>query len=277
MHVKFALALDGAARAFLHLRNSKISNPRHILIDIENKSHIMGRELQKKKNRSGISKVRRNPKSKKKILSNHIVAANWDKTQTLAQNYRRLGLTSKLNKNTGGVERKPGDEVHQSDPLSIDGRRKKALEEIDIAEAKIERDPKTGAILRIVDEGRTVRPNPLNDPLLELDSDREDDDVEDIDQHGGESFTATHASTQSRTAVVGLLEEEANRPAAKYQRKQPEGEREFIEKLVRKYGDDYTAMSRDIKINYMQRSPADLRRRVKKWREQGGLVTTTIE
>lgn len=237
----------------------------------------MGRELQKKKNRSGISKVRRKPKSKKRILSNHIIAANWDKDQTLAQNYRRLGLTSKLNKNTGGVERKAGDEVQQSDPLSIEGRRKKALEEVEVTEAKIERDPKTGAILRVVDDGRRAKPNPLNDPLNEFDSDSEEDDAEEVDQHGGESFTAAPRSAKPRTEVVGFLEEEASRPAAKYQRKQPEGEQDFIEKLVRKYGDDYTAMSRDVKINYMQRSPSDLKRRVKKWREQGGQIDVVVE
>jgi nucleolar protein 16 len=37
----------------------------------------MGRELQKKKNRSSIPKVKRNGKSKKKMLSNPIIAANW--------------------------------------------------------------------------------------------------------------------------------------------------------------------------------------------------------
>lgn len=37
----------------------------------------MGRELQKRKNRSGVAKIRQKPKSKKKILSNPIIAANW--------------------------------------------------------------------------------------------------------------------------------------------------------------------------------------------------------
>lgn len=37
----------------------------------------MGRELQKKKNRSSLPKKRQNPKSKKKILANPIIAANW--------------------------------------------------------------------------------------------------------------------------------------------------------------------------------------------------------
>lgn len=37
----------------------------------------MGRELQKKKNRSSIPKKRQAAKSKKKILANPIIAANW--------------------------------------------------------------------------------------------------------------------------------------------------------------------------------------------------------
>ena len=68
------------------------------------------------------------------------------------------------------------------------------------------------------------------------------------------------------------MEQEASRPAKKHVPKQSEGERAFVEELVAKYGDDYTAMARDMKINYMQRSEGDLKRRVKKWRESGGTV-----
>lgn len=37
----------------------------------------MGRELQKKKNRSSLPKLRHKQPSKKKILQNPIIAANW--------------------------------------------------------------------------------------------------------------------------------------------------------------------------------------------------------
>lgn len=37
----------------------------------------MGRELQKKKNKSSLPKRRQNAPSKKKILQNPIIAANW--------------------------------------------------------------------------------------------------------------------------------------------------------------------------------------------------------
>jgi len=37
----------------------------------------MGRELQKKKNRSSTAKITKKAKSKKKLLQNPIIAANW--------------------------------------------------------------------------------------------------------------------------------------------------------------------------------------------------------
>jgi nucleolar protein 16 len=230
----------------------------------------MGRELQKRKNRSSTPKVRRKPKSKKRILSNHIIASNWDKSQTLAQNYKRLGLTARLNKTTGGVEKRAGEESN-GDALKIQGKKGKAAESMQVGEAKIERDPKTGAILKILDQPSTQRSNPLNDPLNHLDSDSEDEAMETFDQHGTQA-PAVRESSSPRTQVVEELEQESKKPAPKYQRKQSEGERAFIEELVKKHGDDYTAMARDMKVNYMQRSEGDLKKRIKKWRELGGVI-----
>lgn len=225
----------------------------------------MANPRQKKKARSGISKARRKPKSKKQLLNNSIIAANWDKSETLAQNYKRLGLTRRLNKNTGGVEKKVSDvgveEVRNG--LEIGGTGKTA--QLDVGQARIERDPETGKIIRVLDESFS-RPNPLNDPLNHLDSDVSDVEMV-FDQHGHVPIgTAVKAPI---TAVVAELEREAARPEKKYKRRQPEGEKAFVAELVEKYGDDYEAMARDMKINYMQRSAGDLKRRVKKWREDG--------
>ncbi|KAK4634129.1 Nucleolar protein 16 [Fulvia fulva] len=238
----------------------------------------MGRELQKKKNRSGINKVRQKPKSKKKILTNPIIAENWDKSQSLAQNYTRLGLTAKLNKNTGGVERKVSDVLDETaragDALHI-ANASKRKEQLDVSEAKIERDPETGKILRVLDDGRnTVRSNPLNDPLNHLDSDDSEDEVlNHRNQHATDGFGgAAGDDEESKTETVRRLEEAANRPAKKFKRRMPDGEVEFVEELVRKYGDDYGKMARDHRINYMQRSEGDIKKRIKKWRENGGTL-----
>ncbi|PPJ54190.1 hypothetical protein CBER1_01100 [Cercospora berteroae] len=248
----------------------------------------MGRELQKRKNRSGISKVRQKPKSKKRVLNNPIIAANWDKSLTLAQNYKKLGLAVKLNKSTGGTEKKLSDlkqrqsggheeewqGIDEVDPLNITSTSSRKKQQIDLAEAKIERDPETGAILRIIEQDLPKK-NPLNDPLAEFDSDSEEEEVvEDqvFNLRNQHANTGTKGSVPAKTDTVRALEEQASRPAAKHKRRQPEGEVQFIEELVRKYGEDYGKMARDMKINYMQRSEGDLRKRIKKWKEAGGKV-----
>ncbi|EMF17123.1 uncharacterized protein SEPMUDRAFT_146215 [Sphaerulina musiva SO2202] len=237
----------------------------------------MGRELQKRKNRSGVQKVRQKPKSKKRQLANPIIAANWDKSLTLAQNYKRLGLAAKLNKFTGGTEKKVSD-LRQSeesqrlddvDPLNITTSSKRKKQQLDLTEAKIERDPETGAILRVIEQ-QVAPANPLNDPLAEFDSDEEGEAVSIRNQHANTGRTAE--STPAKTDTVRALEAQAARPAAKYKRRQPDGEVQFIEELVQKYGDDIENMARDTKINYMQRSEGDLKKRIKKWKEAGGRV-----
>jgi nucleolar protein 16 len=39
-----------------------------------------------------------------------------------------------------------------------------------------------------------------------------------------------------------------------------------LERLVNKYGEDYGRMSRDLKLNPMQQTAADIKKRVKKWK-----------
>ncbi|KAK3672423.1 Ribosome biogenesis protein Nop16 [Recurvomyces mirabilis] len=238
----------------------------------------MGRELQKRKNRSGISKVRRKPKSKKLHLGNAIIAQNWDNSQTLEQNYKRLGLASKLNKHTGGVEKRAEEIIRAREEAAQDGLKSRKNddlaiahvrrpEKLELSEAKIERDPETGKILRVVEDGRKL--NPLHDPLAELDSEDKDDVA--FNQHASTDVQYVNAAG-AKTEVVRELEREASRPKKTHKPRQSEGERAFIAELVEKHGDDFTAMARNMKINYMQRSEGDLRKRVKKWRESGGTV-----
>ncbi len=53
---------------------------------------------------------------------------------------------------------------------------------------------------------------------------------------------------------------------------QSQGEQEWIERLVAKWGDDYRAMNGDRRLNPQQQSEGDLRKRVKKWKEGKGEV-----
>jgi nucleolar protein 16 len=119
----------------------------------------------------------------------------------------------------------------------------------------------TGKILRVVNGGADddedmEEENPLNDPLNDLEA-------------------RPPPEVKASTAIVEALEaeaaeEEARLAAKKQPRKQSTREEEWISRLVEKYGDDYAKMTRDRKLNPMQQSEGDLKRRVRRWREKNG-------
>ena len=71
---------------------------------------------------------------------------------------------------------------------------------------------------------------------------------------------------EEKNTVIRELEEAARNGARKAPRKQSQREEEWVVRLVEKYGEDYGKMSRDKKLNPMQQTEADIRKRVKKWR-----------
>ncbi|TKA74755.1 hypothetical protein B0A49_02258 [Cryomyces minteri] len=245
----------------------------------------MGRELQKKKNKSSISKVKHKPKSKKKLLMNPIVAANWNQKETLSQNYRRLGLATKLNHATGGIEDTASTStstttsaaaptISSSSSLAINnlGIKSRPPTTLLPTEARIERDPSTGAILRVLDDrSSSARPNPLNDPLNELDSEDEEDSADDWTPLDNQHWPATSqrpARPTGHTPVIRQLEALAATGVKKAPRKQSAREEEWVGALVAKYGHDVKSMVRDKRLNVMQQSEGDIKRRVEMWRRR---------
>ena len=126
-------------------------------------------------------------------------------------------------------------------------------------EVKVVRDPKTGAILRVEDS--RSKANPLNDLL---NSDDEED--EDADEEGAPRSVTRGAMGGG---IVSELVESARYEKKKRPRVQSAREREWCERLVARWGDDWGGMSRDRRLNPMQQSEADLRRRVELWRRKG--------
>ena len=127
-----------------------------------------------------------------------------------------------------------------------------------ISETMIEREPKTGYLVRILENGQNTRANPLNDPLNEL----EDSDPEEWE--GFDNIPAVGSGPQ--TEVLSKLENLASSGVRTAPRKQSRREQEWIQKLVEKYSDDYGKMFRDVKLNPMQQSEGDIKRRVLKWK-----------
>jgi nucleolar protein 16 len=193
------------------------------------------------------------------------LAHNRNQSETLTQNYRRLGLTSRLNSATGGIEKLcPGTESKNSttSKLAITNAIPKTIAP---AEAKVERDPETGKILRVIHPHK--KPNPLNDPL---NSDSEDEEMAD----DGEEFEGFDGDSghKEKNDIVKQLEEQASMGAEKKERRQSEREREWIERLVAKHGEDYQKMARDTRLNPMQQTAADIGKRVSKWKASGASV-----
>ena len=132
---------------------------------------------------------------------------------------------------------------------------------IEPTEARVERDPETGKILRVIHN--TKKLNPLNDPLNE---------IEDEEMDEGDDFKGFDGEERGENPIVKMLEEQARSGKEVKLRTQSEREREWIERLVGRYGEDYGKMVRDRKLNPFQQTEGDIRRRVAKWKAKGGVV-----
>lgn len=189
-----------------------------------------------------------------------------DKKKTLAQNFRRLGLSAHLNAPTGGIENTTLSKELPVDPLHITGPTSKKVEQSQAAEVTVERDPKTGKILRVVrpEEEKVEiagklrrKTNPLDDP------------VEDALRA---PLSKSAATSDHKSAVVKALEEQAQKQSETMQMKrqprhQSAREVEWLSRLIAKHGDNVTAMARDMKLNPMQQAPADIRRRLEMYKQ----------
>ena len=170
---------------------------------------------------------------------------------------------SRLRAPTGGAEPKTRSDSSAStskpsapkNPFAINGGAQGASA---TAEVQVERDA-DGKIIRVINKERK-RANPLNDPLVDLDTDSEaeSDDGEDAEEWGG--FEG------EQNEIVRQLEHEANRPVVKKPRTVSAREAEWLQSLVGRHGDDTAAMARDHKLNPMQQTGADLARRIRKWK-----------
>ena len=203
--------------------------------------------------RSSVRKATRRLKDKQRninIHSNPIIAANWDKSLTLKQNYKRLGLTARLGTSAGGDEQKvetlsqikakkskktqkvkPEDIEHTEDPAKIPE-----------GEARLIRDPETNEVVKVIYGTMKVE-----------ESESEDEEV-------------THN-------VIEKLQEYAEKHSQIKQERTPsERENDWLKSLYEKHGDDYEKMKWDKKLNINQQSAGDLRRRILKWKKLNNIA-----
>ncbi|RUS18063.1 ribosome biogenesis protein Nop16 [Endogone sp. FLAS-F59071] len=171
-------------------------------------------------------------KKKVNIVSNPIIAKNWDKKKTLRQNYEKLGLMSTLNGVAGSREIKP----------LIEPVEKEELSEADMEELERSLGPDEGLIQRD-DQGNVIRVIIGKEKTL--------------DEVVGEEIKPVKAKTE----VVKALEAHAAN-GRHVERHQSKFEENWLQQLIGKHGDDYEAMFWDKRLNIYQQTAAELRKKV---------------
>lgn len=126
-------------------------------------------------------------------------------------------------------------------------------------EVQVERDSETGKIIRVVrsEEAENER-EPLDDPLNDS---SEDEDVELAPAKSDNIISQLEA----QAAIEAEIEAKRKKP-----RQQSAREEDWIAKLIEAHGEDAATMSRDRKLNPMQQSEGDIKRRLKKWKQKHG-------
>ncbi|KAL0082443.1 ribosome biogenesis protein Nop16 [Phycomyces blakesleeanus] len=204
--------------------------------------------------RAGTKLTRRtaNKHSKRVVIrGNQIIKANWNKEQTLRQNYARLGLLTSLNGSSGGREilnppTNP-EQLGENGGQGVNGEQEelKELTEADIERLKKTLKPGEGLIQRD-DDGNVLRvivgEKKTHDEILE------------------EEFEPVEAKTD----VVRALEQQAAN-VLKRDRHQTELEKDWVGQLIDKHGDDYEAMFWDKKLNIYQQTTSHLRKKCQKY------------
>ncbi|RHZ88456.1 hypothetical protein Glove_22g99 [Diversispora epigaea] len=164
-----------------------------------------------------------------RVKGDPIIATNWDNKATLRQNYQRLGLVNNLNGVSGGIEK-----LEPEDPQPID--KEELQKTLGPDEGIIERDEQGNVINVIIGKG-------LDDE---------------------EVFDAVIPPTPAKTDVVKALEKQAAN-VYKRERYQSEGDKLFCKEMINKYGDDYHAMFKDIKLNIYQLTETQLKKKCERY------------
>ncbi|ODQ79698.1 hypothetical protein BABINDRAFT_161412 [Babjeviella inositovora NRRL Y-12698] len=206
--------------------------------------------------RSSVTKMTRRVKDKRRtvnIHSNPLIAANWDHSLTMAQNYKKLGLTVKLSRAAGGEEKALAVEVKN------EAKRRAAMKDAVPPVPFGEADPSTipAGEARIVrdDEGEVVK---IIYGTMAVSSQGHNASKQDQDE-------------STKTEVVKKLEELAATAYVKRERTQSERENDWCRSLHEKYGDDFDKMFWDKKLNVWQHSKGELRKKLTKWKKANGI------
>ncbi|ORX63167.1 hypothetical protein DM01DRAFT_1331243 [Hesseltinella vesiculosa] len=206
---------------------------------------------QRRTQRSGRKNTRRTGDKAKRMSfqNNAYLKAHWDKKQTLKQNYKRLGLSTRLNgKATGGEEKLYADRPDEAPQDTTEPVELAELTEEDIEKVKQTLRPGEGLIQRD-DEGNIIR-------IIT---------GEKMDHN--EILDAPVVPVEAKTDFVRGLEAQAANVGPKAKVHVSSSESAWLDKLVAKHGDDYQAMFWDKELNINQLTVAKLKKRITQYQK----------
>ncbi|KAI6118752.1 ribosome biogenesis protein Nop16 [Pisolithus croceorrhizus] len=243
----------------------------------------MANPRQRRKRKSGhasVSHSRRAKRLLKKMPTIHGPKAlqdAWDKAKTVRQNYLALGLQHSLNPVSSGgseVDLRCGrpDRVKTEVPSSHEGEkdsggRSSVKKVVPSGFGRIVRD-ETGVVIGVElgeEEEEERGPGP---DMEALEPSVADADRQVWAQGGTGNDDVTSSAERTRSAVIRRLERLSAHTETRV-RHTSQGERMYIVRLARKYGDDYEKMARDRRLNAEQKTVGQLKRAVEK---AGGLA-----
>ncbi|KAJ2724407.1 Nucleolar protein 16 [Coemansia sp. Benny D115] len=170
-----------------------------------------------------------------------LIRDQWDRLLTVTENYKKLGLVSKLNKVTGGVafdiNASKSADKEGSDEESEEKKLKKAI-------------PKGYGVIERDEEGNIVNIVMGDEEQNPLDSDYEVEGVE------------------AKGEGAKILESFVNSHEDRRERWMSQGSRQAMQAFVDAHGDDYEAMFWDHKLNYLQMTKKQIEKKVKKHLEE---------
>ncbi|KAJ1731985.1 Nucleolar protein 16 [Coemansia sp. Benny D160-2] len=195
-----------------------------------------------------VTRKRANKSRTKKFQGHPLLRDKWDKSLTVSENYRNLGLVSRLNGISGGIVKNviPAHQEKTDDTAAVAGEDGGDPEESTEAALKksiprgyglIERD-EAGNVINVIMPDEEANP---------LDSDYEAEDV-----------PATKEGAR-------ILEEYANMAHQKKERWMSVGERRILQSFVDAHGTDYSAMFWDKDLNKQQLTKRQIQKKIERF------------
>ncbi|OMJ15703.1 Nucleolar protein 16 [Smittium culicis] len=230
------------------------------------------RQRRLKKN-PNLRATRKTKNLKKKVVfkGHHLIKDEWNKKLSVRENYRKLGLVSKLNGVSGGTSTKFWTEApsyNQENSIEADNNDESDFDDINmLLGSGSANKQKYKYSTQDIDNMKQEELESLIPKGYGLIKRSEDGKIENIVIPGDNSDDDEEAEPKPvapKTAAAQKLEE-FSKNAKKREVWCPDGHVSFAQQLINKHGLDYEAMFWDSELNVQQQTANQLKRKVQQF------------